>query len=193
MRSKVTKQILVTMKKGLTRKEIVKSIDKQIKTLEKTLKDTEKELKWAQKLPDDPTVGQKLGNHFKYDSEMINENPYLKTDYLTNYNYTIGYCTGHICALKDMRYDLLVTKEQHKKDVIRDKEVKKANKETMKKLKDMCLGKADKPNKNLKKTADNHIKEDVPNEITKKAMKEAENGKVYKVKNATELLQKLKT
>lgn len=161
MRSKVTKQILAekAMKKGLTRKEIIKSIDKQIKSLEKVLKDTEKQLKWAQKLPDDPTVGQKLGKHFKFDSEMINENPHLKMDYLTNFNYTIGYCTGHICALKDMKYDLLVTKEQHKKDVIRNKEVDKTNKNTMKKLKNMVLGKADKPNKNLKKAAERY-KED---------------------------------
>jgi hypothetical protein len=115
-------------------------IDEQLEVVERMLKSKSLDLvKIRKEIPDDPSIGKDI-----FKDGVKNENPYLKSDMLENYQHQIGYFNGCKQTLLTIKHLLTVEKEQYNKE---KEEEKKTSIENEKRFQDVI----DKINAKIKK------------------------------------------
>ena len=90
----------------------LKYIDEQLEIVDRMLKSKTLDLvKVRKEIPDDPSIGKDI-----FKDGIKNENPYLKSDMLENYQHQIGYFNGCKQTLLTIKHLLSVDKEQYNKE-----------------------------------------------------------------------------
>jgi len=104
-------------------KLIVSILQSRIKSAKKQLIDAEKLKEESKKIPQD-CLGKDVFN-----DGIINENPYLREDGLTNAYHQIGYLTALKCELELVIKYIKMSEEEINESLEKDKEIEKQNKE----------------------------------------------------------------